>query len=150
MDQVADSYQTRRRRFLGLCLAILAFLVPSIAWIGDKAKADETKSSTVKLIIDYNDGAQKVFPAILWKNDMTVHDAMNQAQVNPHGIKFEAKGSGATAFLTQIDDLKNEGGGADKKNWLYRVNGKLAEKGFGAFVLNAGDEVVWKFDILKP
>jgi len=34
---------------------------------------------------------------------------------------------GETAFLTQIDELENEGRG---RNWIYRVNGELAKKSF--------------------
>ena len=101
------------------------------------------KPKLVRLIIDYNDGVEKHFTRLAWTKDMTVLDAMKQAQRSPHGITFRYTGRGATAFLTQIDDLKNQGGG--KKNWLYRVNGKLASKGFGVYVLEADDVVNWKF-----
>jgi hypothetical protein len=74
---------------------------------------------------------------------MTVLDAMKAAQEHPRGIKLQFRGSGATAFLTQIDDLKNEGSG---RNWIYRVNGELAERSFAVQKLEAGDAVLWKFE----
>ena len=48
----------------------------------------------------------------------------------------------ATALLTKIDDLKNEGRG---RNWLYRVNDKLADRSFGVFELKKRDTILWKF-----
>ncbi len=60
---------------------------------------------------------------------MTVFDAMNLAQANPHGIKFTYEGSAPEKyFLTQIDDVKNEGSESGKRNWLYSVNAIPPEK----------------------
>ena len=103
------------------------------------------QANNVILVIDYNDGVEKHFTALTWTEGMTVLDAMNQAKEHPHGIRFAYKGTGATAFLTQIDDLENQGGGAGKKNWVYRVNDKLADKSFGVYEIKAGDTVRWKF-----
>ncbi len=58
-------------------------------------------------------------------------------------MKFQERGSGATAFLTQLDDLKNEGSG---RNWIYRVNGQIADRSFAVYRLEAGDTVLWKFE----
>jgi hypothetical protein len=107
----------------------------------DAASAEDAKHVTV--IVDYNDGVQRHFTAISWKDGLTALDAMQAAAKHPRGIKFEFKGKGQTALLTKIDDLENEGKG---KNWLYRVNGKLADRSFGVFKLKAGDTVLWKFD----
>ena len=35
---------------------------------------------------------------------------------------------------------------SDGKNWLYRVNGKLADKSAGAYVLAPGDVILWRFE----
>jgi hypothetical protein len=117
--------------------------------MGSSAPADDKRTDAVKLVIDYNDGAQKVFPEIAWTDSMTVLDAMEKAKAPAHGITFNYKGKGDTAFLTQIDDLQNEGGGKDKKNWQFWVNGAYADKSFGAWKLKSGDEVLWKFDTYK-
>jgi hypothetical protein len=58
------------------------------------------------------------------------------------GIKFVHQGTGERILITAIDDLKNEGRGS---NWLYEVNGKLADKSAGIYELSAGDAVLWRF-----
>jgi len=120
-----------RRAFLAL---LLLFALPALA------------VQRVKLEIDFGDGIHKLFDRISWKEGMTVRDAMDAAQASGHGIKYEARGSGETAFLTRIDDVANQGGRGQKKNWVYRVNGKLADKSFGVYKLKEGDSVVWKFE----
>ncbi len=118
----------------------LAAVITSSAQV---AKADEIPN-TVKVVIDYGDGVQKVFPAVEWKDGMTVLDAMDKAKAPAHGITFKYTGKGETAFLTQIDDLANEGGGKSKKNWQYWINDVFADKGFGVRKLDKGDVVLWK------
>jgi hypothetical protein len=81
---------------------------------------------------------------------MTVLDALKAGQSAPHGIRFDHKGAGATAFVTRIDDAANQGGGPGKKNWLYRINGQVIKKSCGICTLGAGDEVVWIFSVFPP
>lgn len=99
----------------------------------------------VELVIDYGDGVQKRFTRIPLDEGMTVLGAMRFAAEHPRGITFEKSGAGASALLTKIDDLANQAGGGDK-NWLYRVNGKLATKSFDAYVLAPGDVILWRFE----
>ena len=73
---------------------------------------------------------------------MTVLDALLAAQKNPRGIRLKTRGSGQTAFVEKIDDLKNEGSG---RNWIFRVNGKLSNRGCGVVPLKSGDTILWKF-----
>ena len=109
------------------------------------AQAPKTSPKSVRLVIDYTDGVQKQF-VLPWKQDITVFDAMNLAQANPHGIKFTYDGSTPDKyFLTQIDDVKNEGSGSGKRNWLYSVNGMPADKSFGIYKLKPADKVSRKF-----
>ena len=133
-----------RRCLLG-SIIVLAVVAAGLATTAKSfALANDSPSAhTVRLIIDYGDGVQKHFTTIAWKKDMTVLDAMNEAKASPHGIAFQHTGSGATAFLTKIDDQQNEGGG--KRNWLYWVNTALADKSFGAYKLDPSDVVLWKF-----
>ena len=129
---------------------IVLFIVGNylaLSAISSPLSAQETANKSIHLVIDYNDGVQKYFTKIPWKDDMTVLDAMNFVQIRPHGITFTYTGQGETAFLTQIDDLENEGGGKDKKNWLYWVNGVFANTGFGNYRVQPADTVLWKFDI---
>jgi hypothetical protein len=106
------------------------------------ADALAQKKQTVKLVINYGDGVQKHFTALAWREGMTVLDAMKLAREHARGIKFEYSGSGASAFLSAIDGVGNEGGG---RNWIYRVNGSLGDRSFGSKALSSGDEVSWTF-----
>jgi len=107
-------------------------------------RVDDPKSApTVRIIIDYGDGVEKHFTAIPWKRDMTVLDAMNAAKASSHGITFQYTGSGAGAFLTKLDDLKNEG--LAKRNWIFWVNDSMAERSFGELQLEPSDVVRWKY-----
>jgi hypothetical protein len=129
------------RRLL-LCVAV-AFLANS--WRPALAADAETK--TVQLIVDYGDGSQKHFTKLEWKEGLTVLAALQQAAKHPRGIKPSVQGSGEFALVISIDELKNEGNG---KNWLYRDNGKLADKSCGIQKLNAGDVVTWQFSADMP
>lgn len=129
-----------RRRWLIACLTLSV-----LATAGYCTAADESPK-TVKLVVDYGDGVEKHFTAIAWEERMTVLGALSAAQKHAHGIRYESKGRGATTLVTKIDDVENEG---DGRNWMYEVNGKLADKSCGIFELQAGDAVLWKFDTYR-
>ena len=126
--------QPKRREFFR-CLALFLTMLSAQVSFAEQPK-------TVKVVIDYGDGCEKHFTAIAWKAEMTVLDATRAAQAIRGGIKFKSRGKGATAFLTSIDEVENEGRG---RNWLFDVNGKQADRSIGVFKLNAGDAVLWKF-----
>jgi hypothetical protein len=112
---------------------------------------DDTKTAkTVRVIVDYNDGAQKSFTGIAWKKGMTALDATLAASKHRRGFKFSHSGKGTSAFVSQIDDLKNEGSGKGKRNWLIWLNEKLARRGVGDQTLQPGDELKWKFSDKLP
>jgi hypothetical protein len=125
---------------------LIAVIALALAAAAQPTQAEPAKN--VSLVVDYGDGVAKHF-RFAWKEDMTVQDAIDLAQANPHGLKYRSTGSGATAFLTQIDDVRNEGAGADKKNWQFWINGQRAERGFGVFKLARGDKVLWKFAVFE-
>ncbi len=133
-----------RRTFtrLGSFSLLLAFSLGGLTGVGRVLGEEPSRKTTVELTIDYGDGVQKRFPAILFRAGMTVLDALQDAQKHPRGIRFEHRGSGETAFVSKIDDLANEGRG---RNWTYGVNDKKADRSCGVFSLTAGDRVVWKF-----
>ena len=97
---------------------------------------------TVSLVVNFGDGAEKHLNRLPWREGMTVLDVMSSAARHPRGVRFEHRGRGATAFLTQIDGLKNEGGG---RNWIFRVNGKLGVRSFAVRQLKEADQVEWRF-----
>jgi hypothetical protein len=110
--------------------------------VGDRVQA---QSATVRLVVDYGDGVIKTFTGLPWAKGSTVLDMMNAAKNRPHGISFSYTGSGASAFLTRIDDVANEGGGGSKKNWQLWVNTSYADKSFGVYEVQPLDVVFWRF-----
>ncbi len=123
-----------------------ALIFASMPFAFARQESDEKK---VRLIVDYADGMEKHFTRIAWKPGLTVLDTLETASKHRRGTKFKHTGSGATAFVAEIDDLKNEGGGTGKKNWIYLVNDKLGDRSCGVFELKADDKVVWRFGNYK-
>jgi hypothetical protein len=126
------------RRSVGI---VLATMLLAIAAVGDWAHA---QTATVRLVVDYGDGVIKTITGLPWTKGSTVLDVMNAAKDRPHGITFSYTGSGASALLTRIDDVANEGGGA-KKNWQLRVNTTYADRSFGVYEVQPLDVVFWRF-----
>ena len=102
-------------------------------------------ATTITLIIDYGDSAEKRLAEIPWHEKMTVFDVMKAAEKRPHGVVLVYRGSGETAMLTRLDDLENQGGASEAKNWVYRINGKMGQESFGIAEVKPGDTVLWKF-----
>jgi len=128
-----------RRDALAASLLVLAF-----AWTSPPAAGEDT-AQTVRLVVDYGDGATKTVNNLAWAKGSTVLDAMKAATARPHGISFSYTGSDAAAVLTRIDDVQNEGGGAGKRNWQYWVNDAYGDRSFAIFELQAQDVVLWRF-----
>jgi hypothetical protein len=120
---------------------LLTAILLAFAAAGDRAHA---QTATVSLVIDYGDGVIKTITGLPWAKGSTVLDVMNAAKDRPHGITFSYTGSGASAFLTRIDDVANQGGGA-KKNWQLWVNTSYADKSFGVYEVQPLDVVLWRF-----
>jgi hypothetical protein len=125
------------RRAAGILLAAISLAIPAAS---DQARA---QSATVRLVVDYGDGVIKTITGLPWAKGSTVLDVMNAAKDRPHGITFSYTGSGASAFLTRIDDVANEGGA--KKNWQLWVNTSYAERSFGVYEVQPLDVVFWRF-----
>ena len=121
---------------------LLAAMLLVAAAAGDHAHA---QSATVRLVVDYGDGVVKTITGLPWAKGSTVLDVMNAAKDRPHGISFSYTGSGASALLTRIDDVANEGGAAAKKNWQLWVNTSYADRGFGVYEVQPLDVVFWRF-----
>jgi hypothetical protein len=120
---------------------LLAAMLLAVAAAGERAHA---QTATVRLVVDYGDGVIKTITDLPWAKGSTVLDVMNAAKDRPHGISFSYTGSAASAFLTRIDDVANEGGGA-KKNWQLWVNTSYADRSFGAYEVQPLDVVFWRF-----
>ena len=124
------------RRAAAILLAAMLLAIPAA---GERAHA---QSATVRLVVDYGDGVIKTITGLPWAKGSTVLDVMNAAKDRPHGISFSYTGSGASAFLTRIDDIANEGGA--KKNWQLWVNTSYADRGCGVYEVQPLDVVFWR------
>jgi hypothetical protein len=125
------------RRAAALLLILLAFEAAN--------PYAAAQTATVRLVVDYGDGVVKTISGLPWSKGCTVLDVMTAAKARPHGLTFSSTGSGASAFLTGIDDVANQGGGTGKKNWQLWVNTTYAEKSFGVYEVQALDVVFWRF-----
>lgn len=123
---------------------LMALLVLTAGW-GVRAAVVQEAEQSVRLIVDYGDGAVKTINNLAWAKGNTVLDAMKAATARPHGISFSYTGSGTSAVLTKIDDVQNEGAGAGKKSWRYLVNDVYGDRSFATFELQAHDVVLWRF-----
>jgi hypothetical protein len=127
------------RRSAGI---VLATILLAVAAAGERVRA---QNATVRLVVDYGDGVIKTFTDLHWAKGSTILDVMNAAKDHPHGITFSYTGSGASAFLTRIDDVANEGGSGAKKNWQLWINTSYADKSFGVYEVQPLDVVFWRF-----
>jgi hypothetical protein len=133
-----------RNRINHPALSLFAVAIVHCTWAAspDLAKAQDAAAS-VRLTVDYGDGAQKTFNALPWKEKMTVFDALQAVEKHPRGVKVASIGRGETVFITAIDNVANEG--ANGRNWRYTVNDQPAQSSAGVMELKAGDAVVWRF-----
>ncbi|MFI4876046.1 MAG: DUF4430 domain-containing protein [Blastopirellula sp. JB062] len=122
-----------RRLFFSCCLALAGLAAPAYS-----AESEQT----VQVIVDYGDGSEKHFTQIPWKSNLNVFAATQAASRHPRGFKLSSKGSGTTRFVTAIDELKNEGNG---RNWIFRINQKLATRSCELIEIEPGDVILWRF-----
>lgn len=107
--------------------------------VADRAEAVAVVGPRVLLTINFGDGRELQNEVAPWREGMTVADLL---QSEPR-VSLATQGSGASAFLTQLGDLANEGAGG--RNWVYSVNGKPADRSFAVYELQANDHVLWTF-----
>lgn len=137
------------RGLAALCLALTVALAgcsgPDTT-SGEAADAGTATGKTYQLVLDFADkGEKRTFSALPWKQEMTAMDSLQQASAAEGGFEFEHRGSGATAFVTTIDGVKNEGGKEGARNWIFKINGSKSPQSAGVSPLAAGDVVLWKF-----
>lgn len=74
--------------------------------------------------------------------DMTVHEAMQKADAMG-AIQYETSDhSSLGVFVESINGIGKDSG----KNWILRVNGKLATVGASGYELQSGDKIAWTYE----
>lgn len=139
-------YSSWKSRYLVSISGLALLLSLSLAAVRISAESTPIAGkASPRLVIDFGDGVEKHFKELKWVEEATVLDLLRQADAHSRGIDLVYVGRGTTAFVTQIDDLKAQGFGGDKRNWIFFVNGKPADRGCGVFRVRRGDEIRWRF-----
>jgi len=138
-------------------LLLLAILLLGILFVRSRGVRDDEEviatsspadgvaatSDTATLIVDFGDAQPRQFQAIPWHEGMTIEDLLGAVSELPDGLEFAKQGSGASALLTRIGNVANEG--AAGRNWTYLVNGQRGDRSFAIYELKPGDSILWKF-----
>ena len=104
---------------------------------------DAKVAGTVDLEIDFQSEKKKIQVAVPCSADSTVFSILTRAQ-NLGDLKFESRGSSPESrFVTSIGGVENQAAAGD--NWVFRVNGELADRGCGEISVRPGDQVQWMF-----
>lgn len=142
-----------RRPFGSFAIGLLACVLALGEARSQDAPADSkpvTGAETVELSIRFTDGRTRKFDHVPFRKGMTVADLMTSVKSEKaNDFRFEHKGTGATAFLLSIDGVANQSG-QSRDFWIYRVNGKLGDRSFGAYALKPGDKVLWHLGKYEP
>ena len=126
--------------FLLAAVMMLAGCGPDTALLEPE---DAKVAGTVDLEIDFQSQEKTTIQvAVPCSADSTVFSILTRAQ-NLGDLKFESRGSGPESrFVTSIGGVENQAAG---DNWVFRVNGELADRGCGEFSVRPGDQVQWMF-----
>ena len=156
-SQGTDEVRTRDGGWVFPALLAVVLLVASVWALQSRPTASSGTASdtpawtptprptgeTVRLEIDFGNGASQRYDALPWQAEMTVADLMRQASQFQPPITYSQYGEGAGGFLTAINGLQNEG--PSDRNWLYRVDDRHAEVSFCLQKLEPGARVLWIF-----
>ena len=139
-----------KRRFL---LGVL--LVPVLAMVGGLVRpvglfaAEGPAKGTVTLTIDFQNGTVRTFADLGCDEKTTVLsllvDASRAAEAKDAKERLSVKyrGKGETAMVTEIGEVKNEGGSGS--NWLFKVNETWGDRSAALIRPKGGDKVLWTF-----
>jgi len=138
---------------LALALAVAGWLLTAAPWqagqdaVEEDRKPGESSGQIVSLSIELGDGRKLTIDSLAWRPGMTVLEALRQAsRREEYDFSFESRGEGDAILVTAIGGEQNQGGGSNARNWIYRVNGKVANHSAAVHRLSPGDVVQWRFE----
>jgi hypothetical protein len=114
----------------------------------ERADSGDTMTlGTVQLQIDFAGKREPISLSVPCSANSTVLTSLQRAQ-DQGDLEFKSIGSGPAAFVVSIEGIKN----ADQqgRNWVFRINGIMANLGCGAFRVTPGDEIQWEFGEYLP
>lgn len=136
---------------LAILIGLFAVFYPApqkeeVMPVQDVAQA-APKAATVSVIIDTGEAMQK-FPAVPYQDGMTVFGAL-QALASSSSIQLSTKDYGGEMGVF-IESINGVGPGDKTKWWQFWVNNEYSIVGASAYMLRAGDEVVFEFLAEQP
>lgn len=103
---------------------------------------------TVQVEIRFGSDREVIQSQVDCMNDSTVYSVLQAASIKG-GFTFESTGLlKGDKFITSIGGVDKLSG--DGKNWIYRVNGVLGDKGAGMFAVKPQDRIAWSFGKYEP
>lgn len=103
---------------------------------------------TVQVEIRFGSDREVIQSQVDCMNDSTVYSVLQAASIKG-GFTFESTGLlKRDKFITSIGEVDKLSG--DGKNWIYRVNGVLGDKGAGMFAVKPQDRIAWSFGKYEP
>lgn len=116
---------------------------------GSRGEPEAPASTTVRLQIDFGDGYEVQYSGLAFTKGLSAFGVLESAAAHAHPLAFKHKGSGSTAFVSEIGGIAN-GRGTDGLYWQFRVNGEYGQHGAGSVPLKAGDTVRWFYGKYDP
>lgn len=130
---------------IAMFLAVLVLNWSALARAGELVVGADVDAKAVTLVIDFGGRRDERRFEVTWEPEMTALQTLVMAAADQDDFSFVHRGKGATAFVTSIDGLDNEGGKAGGRNWIFKVNGSKLTQSAGVTKLSAADVVLWKF-----
>lgn len=79
----------------------------------------------------------------VWTNDVvSVLDILEKV-LTGQGISYKV----SAGYVSEINGLAEKKPGYPRSGWKFKVNGVIADKGAGAYVLKSGDRVEWYYSL---
>ncbi|MCO6042434.1 DUF4430 domain-containing protein [Aeoliella sp. ICT_H6.2] len=131
---------------LGIVLAVNFFAKQSVTRVStdgnaQPAKTDIAPAEGITLLTSGEPSLPTV--TVAFQPGMVVLDALVAAEQADSRWQFSYQGTGDSALLISLAGLESQG--SDGRNWLYEVNGELAQRSIGVEPVKPGDRVLWKF-----
>jgi hypothetical protein len=120
---------------IAVCVGVKFFTLPAVAPEGISGVGH------FSLIIDYGD-KRDAYENILFGSGETAFSA-TQELTNREGIGFNYENYGDMGML--VVGIGGKGGGDTSAYWQYWVNGEYAQVGAGAYEIQDGDQIEWRF-----
>ena len=122
-------------------IALFALLLVGCDAAPSVSNSSTKTAGTVQLEIDFGGKRENISVHVPCSADSTAFQILERAR-NMGDLEFESTGQQETAFVASIGGVKNEG--AAGRNWLFEVNGKLANQGSGSFLVKKDDLIRWR------